>query len=81
MMSDNDSRIVLSELEASPPEWVLYLDLNQAEFERVFPSGKGLSSHFPQLENWIKANYHPEASPSLGGLSLGGYVLMHRRGV
>jgi 4-amino-4-deoxy-L-arabinose transferase-like glycosyltransferase len=78
MMSNDDARIVLSELEASPPEWVLYLDLNQAEFERVFPSGKGLSSHFPQLENWIKANYRPVASSSLGGLSLGGYVAMHR---
>lgn len=73
LMSDQDVRIALSELEARPPEWVLYMNLSQAEFERVFPSGKGVNAHFPQLESWIQANYRPE-----GGLSVGGYVLMHR---
>jgi hypothetical protein len=73
LMSDEDVRIALSELEARPPEWVLYMDLSQAEFERVFPSGKGFNSHFPQMESWIKANYRSAAR-----LSLGGYELLHR---
>lgn len=74
MMGDADSRLALRELQAHPPEWVLYLDLNQAEFERVFPSGKNFDAHFPALEDWIKANYRPSATAPLGG-----YVLLERR--
>jgi Dolichyl-phosphate-mannose-protein mannosyltransferase len=73
LMTNEDVGIALAELEARPPEWVLYMELNQAEFERVFPSGKRFDSHYPQLESWIKANYRPT-----GGLSLGGYALMRR---
>lgn len=73
LMTDQDVRIALSELRARPPEWVLYMDLSQGEFERVFPSGKGFNSHHPELENWIKAHYRSTAS-----VSLGGYVLMRR---
>jgi hypothetical protein len=73
MMTREDAAIALGELQASPPDWVLYMDLDQAEFERVFPSGKGLNWHYPQLESWIKANYR-----SAGSSSLGGYVLLHR---
>jgi hypothetical protein len=69
-MTNEDIGIALSELEARPPEWMLYMDLNQAEFERVFPSGKRFDSHYPQLESWIKANYRPAGSPSLGGYAL-----------
>jgi hypothetical protein len=74
MMTGEDAGIALAELEAHPPEWVLYLDLNPAEFERVFPSGQGFDAHFPQLESWIKANYRSTGSPSLGG-----YVLLRRQ--
>jgi hypothetical protein len=73
LMTKEDFRIALSELEARPPEWVLYLNLSQAEFDRVFPSAKGFNSHDPQLENWINANYRPSGSPPLDG-----YVLMRR---
>lgn len=73
LMTAQDAALVLSELQARPPDWVLYLDLSQAEFERVFPSGKNLPAHFPVLEQWIKANYS-----SAGGPALAGYVLLHR---
>ncbi|HTB19683.1 MAG TPA: hypothetical protein VK708_16290 [Bryobacteraceae bacterium] len=73
LMTDEDVRTALSELKARPPEWVLYMDLSQAEFERVFPSGKGFDSHHPQLEGWIKKNYRPTDCPALGG-----YMLMRR---
>jgi len=73
LMPEEDVRMAFTELEARPPEWVLYMDLSQAEFERVFPSGKGFDAHHPELENWIKTNYRPTDCPSLGG-----YVLMRR---
>jgi len=74
MMTREDAGVALSELEAHPPQWVLYLDLNPGEFERVFPSGQGFDAHFPQLESWIKNNYRSANSPPLGG-----YVLLQRQ--
>jgi hypothetical protein len=75
LMTADDAALVLSELKARPPAWVLYLDLSQAEFERVFPSGKNFTSHFPALENWIKSHYSSTGAPALTG-----YVLLHRAG-
>jgi 4-amino-4-deoxy-L-arabinose transferase-like glycosyltransferase len=73
MMTGADASVVLSELEARPPDWVLYMDLDRTEFERVFPAAKGLDAHYPQLEHWIQANYR-----NTGGQPLGGYVLLRR---
>ncbi len=73
MMTSEDAGLALSELESQPPEWVLYMDLDRSEFARVFPGGKHLNPHYPQLESWIKANYRPVGVPSLGG-----YVLLQR---
>jgi len=75
MMTGEDAGFVLSDLQASPPEWVLYMDLDRAEFERVFPAGKGFDPHYPQLESWIQANYRSASCPPLGG-----YVLLERAG-
>jgi len=73
MMTGDDARLALSELQASPPDWVLYMDLDRTEFERVFPSATHLDSHYPQLESWIQANYRSTGCPGLGG-----YVLLRR---
>jgi 4-amino-4-deoxy-L-arabinose transferase-like glycosyltransferase len=73
MMTGEDARLALSELQASPPEWVLYMDLDRGEFERVFPAGKLMDPHYPQLESWIQANYRSSGCPPLGG-----YVLLQR---
>lgn len=70
MMTGDDAKLALSELEARPPEWVLYMDLDRAEFERVFPAGKGLDAHFPELERWIQANYRASGCPSVGAYAL-----------
>jgi len=70
MMTGDDARLALSELQARPPEWVLYMDLDPAEFERVFPAGKGLDAHYPQLEHWIQANYRPSGCPPVGAYGL-----------
>lgn len=70
LMTGEQASLALAELKAHPPEWVLYLDLSQAEFERVFPSGKRFDAHFLELEDWIKHNYRPTGGPSLGGYNL-----------
>jgi hypothetical protein len=70
MMTNRDAMLALSELQARPPEWVLYMDLDPAEFERVFPAGKGLDAHYPQLEHWIQANYRPSGCPPVGAYAL-----------
>lgn len=73
MMTEQDARIALGELEARPPDWVLYMGLDRAEFERVFPAGKSLDAHYPELESWIKANYRAS-----GVAPLDGYTLLRR---
>jgi len=73
MMTNEDAGLALSELQASPPEWVLYMDLDRTGFERLFPSANGFDPHYPQLEGWILSNYR-----SAGGAPLAGYVLLRR---
>lgn len=73
LMTADDARLALSELQASPPEWVLYMDLDRTGFERLFPSANGFDPHYPQLERWIQANYR-----SADSLPLAGYALLHR---
>jgi len=70
MMTREDASLALSELQARPPEWVLYMDLDPAEFERVFPAGKGLDAHYPELERWIQANYRTSGCPPVGAYAL-----------
>jgi len=73
MMTPEDARLALSQLQASPPAWVLYLDLDRSAFERLFPAAKGFDPHFPELESWLKANYQPS-----GAMPVAGYVLLRR---
>jgi hypothetical protein len=70
MMTNQDATLALAELQARPPEWVLYMDLDRAEFERVFPAAKGFDPHYPALEHWIQANYHASGAPPLGAYAL-----------
>jgi 4-amino-4-deoxy-L-arabinose transferase-like glycosyltransferase len=70
MMTSEDARLALSELQARPPAWVLYLDLDRSAFERLFPSAKGFDPHFPEIETWLKANYQPSGATPVAGYSL-----------
>lgn len=74
LMTPKDAALALLELQARPPEWILYLDLSQAEFDRVFPAGAHVDAHFHTLEQWIHANYR-----AIGGVSLQGYTLLGHR--
>jgi hypothetical protein len=73
MMPGQDATLALIELRAHPPQWVLYMYLDHAAFERVFPSAQGLDPHYPQLEQWIQAHYRATPLPPLSG-----YVLLER---
>jgi 4-amino-4-deoxy-L-arabinose transferase-like glycosyltransferase len=75
MMTRSQEMEALGELEARPPEWVLFLEPSPAEFLRVFPNGAGLDWHFPDLEAWIKKTYAPVEAPAV---NVGGYRLFRR---
>jgi hypothetical protein len=70
MMTAEDARLALCELQARPPEWVLFMDLDRSEFERIFPFAKVQETHFPEIEAWIQANYRAAEGPPLAGYSL-----------
>jgi hypothetical protein len=65
----------LAELQARPPEWLLYLQLSREEFLRVFPHGTNLNFRLDRLESWMQENYRPMEDPSV---SVGGYRLWRR---
>lgn len=76
MSTPADEQAVLADLQAQPPEWILYLKLSREEFLRVFPHGSGLDWRFETLESWLQQNYHPSADPPI---SVGGYQLWRRQ--
>lgn len=75
MMGPEEERTALQELEKCPPDWVLYLPLQEKDYLRVFPSAAGLNLHYETIERWIQGNYAPLTRP----LSISGYQLMARR--
>jgi 4-amino-4-deoxy-L-arabinose transferase-like glycosyltransferase len=75
MMTRAQETEALGELEARPPEWLLYMQLSRQELLRVFPNGAGLDWRFAELESWMQQNYRPVEGPSV---SVGGYRLWRR---
>lgn len=75
MMTHADEAAVLAQLQADPPEWLLYLRLSREEFLRVFPHGETLDWRYQTLEDWLNRNYSPSESPAI---SIGGYQLRRR---
>jgi 4-amino-4-deoxy-L-arabinose transferase-like glycosyltransferase len=65
----------LAELQARPPEWLLYMQLSREEFLRVFPNGTDLNFRLENLEAWMERNYRPVEGPSV---NVGGYRLWRR---
>jgi 4-amino-4-deoxy-L-arabinose transferase-like glycosyltransferase len=71
MMTDREASVALAEIEARPPQWLLYLKLSREEFLRVFPHGANLKWRFEALENWLEDNYEPlEPAVSVSGYRL-----------
>lgn len=75
MMTHANELAVLGQLQADPPEWLLYMKLSREEFLRVFPHGEGLDWRFETLEDWLDRNYAPSEKPAV---SVGGYQLWRR---
>jgi len=74
MMTKDDEAKTLAQLQARPPEWLLYMPLSREEFLRVFPNAGGASARFDALETWLEKNYAPYEDPPL---NLSGYRLWH----
>jgi hypothetical protein len=75
MMTRTQEIEALTELQAQPPEWLLFLQPSPEEFLRVFPNGAGVDWHFAELESWMQNNYKPMETPAI---SVGGYRLLRR---
>jgi len=75
MMTRKQEIEALAQLQARPPEWLLFLQPSPEEFLRVFPNGAGLDWHFADLESWMDRNYKPMETPAV---SVGGYRLLRR---
>lgn len=75
MMTRSQETEALGELEARPPEWLLYMQVSRAELLRVFPNGADLDSRFAELESWMQQHYRPVEDPAI---RVGGYTLWQR---
>jgi 4-amino-4-deoxy-L-arabinose transferase-like glycosyltransferase len=75
MMTRTEELETLAELQAQPPEWLLYLKLTPEEFLRVFPHASGLNWRFDTIEEWLRNNYQPVEGPSV---NVAGYGLWRR---
>jgi 4-amino-4-deoxy-L-arabinose transferase-like glycosyltransferase len=75
MMTRSQETEALGELEARPPQWLMYMQLSREELQRVFPNGAGGDWRFAKLESWMQQNYRPVENPAI---SIGGYRLWQR---
>lgn len=75
MMTHSQETEALAELEARPPEWLLYMNLSREELLRVFPNGSDRDGRFAELESWMQKNYRQAEGPSV---TVGGYRLWKR---
>jgi hypothetical protein len=75
MMTRTEETEALGELEAHPPEWLMYMQLSPQGFLRVFPNGAGLDWRFAEIESWMQRSYVPVEAPSI---NVGGYRLWRR---
>ena len=76
MGTRREETAALAELQARPPEWILYMKLTREEFLRVCPRGVDLDWRHELLEDWIEKNFRPLEAAS--DPVLGGYQLWYR---
>jgi Dolichyl-phosphate-mannose-protein mannosyltransferase len=74
LMTSDDEAAALRDLEKMPPKAVMYLQLERAEYLRVFPNAYNLNHRFPRIEDWIAREYVPAEPP----VWLSGYRLYLR---
>jgi hypothetical protein len=61
MFSADEERQALAELEASPPDRILYVDVPPAAYQRMWPGSDPSRLRFPAIEQFIAARYRPLA--------------------
>lgn len=57
MMTDEDERSVIAQLEAAPPKWVIYSDVQPTAFLGIFPSSDPARLRMPLIEAFIRGRY------------------------
>jgi 4-amino-4-deoxy-L-arabinose transferase-like glycosyltransferase len=75
MMTAPEEAEALRELQARPPEWLMYMRLSDQEFRRVFPNAAESNIRFHALESWLESGYTELDSH---GVNIAGYRLYHR---
>jgi 4-amino-4-deoxy-L-arabinose transferase-like glycosyltransferase len=75
MATKREALAALTELQARPPEWVLFMKISREEYLRVVPSGASAEWRYEELENWIEQNYSPVEN---SGVVVYGYELRRR---
>jgi len=75
MATRREALAALTELQARPPEWILYGRISREEFLRGVPKGASAEWRYEALEDWLEKNYLPvERSKVVGS----GYELRRR---
>jgi hypothetical protein len=59
VMTSDDAAAALKDLETTPPKFVIYLQLERADYLRVFPNAYNLNHRFSRIEDWIAREYVP----------------------
>ncbi|HEY1494502.1 MAG TPA: hypothetical protein VGF49_08155 [Candidatus Solibacter sp.] len=69
MMSAEDERTALAELDAKPPQWILYRDVAPGDYLRIWPGSDPARLRMSSIEAWLRTNYRHQASaPSPDGV-------------
>lgn len=58
MMTAHDTAVVLSELEAHPPQRVVYFEFPAATFFSIWPNARPRKTRLKILDAWLRAHYH-----------------------
>ena len=57
MFSADEERQAIAELEASPPDRILYIDVPSAAYQRMWPGSDPSRLRFPALEQLMAERY------------------------
>jgi len=67
MMVESDERAALKDLNAHPPQYVIYNDVPAEAYLRIWPNSNPASLRMNQIEEFIHANYWTESIDSHPG--------------
>ncbi len=57
MFPESDTRIALQELQAEPPRWMVFMDIPESEFLRLWPGSDPGRLRIPGIESFIHDRY------------------------